>query len=115
MREDLKKLDIKKTIPIPHLRADVHLLDLSKVRGIDDNKGSAYTFIIGTDEKTLHLDLAIGIKDIENTLIPENSFMLAHEFMHVIQILCQERNMVIQEEKEHTAFLMSYLMEKSLI
>lgn len=109
-----EKIDIKKTISIPHLRACVHLVELDDVFQGSEQKGCAYTFIMNEDEKTIQLDIGIAIKEIEKSLIPENANILAHEFMHVIQILCEKRNMKINEEKEHTAFIMNYLMEKSL-
>ena len=101
------------SIPIPHLRAELHLFDMSKLRGVPI-RGSAYTCIYQERPDDLKLDIAIFIQDIEDTAIPENSPMIAHELVHVLQILCDERNMGITDEKEHLAFLMSYLMEKIL-
>jgi len=102
-----KKVNNKyKTVEIPHLRFEVHFMDIKWLRGVDI-KGAGFTCISGEDEATVFLE------DIENTvkniaLMP----FLAHEIMHVIQILCDRFSMKIEQEQEHTAYLMHYLMDK---
>ena len=95
-----------KIIPIPHLRYKVVIDDLSVLQG-EKIKGSAFTCISGEYEAT------ILIKDIEETLKhKENYILVAHEVMHVIQILCETFNMKIEEEQEHTAYLLVYLIDE---
>lgn len=98
---------------IPHLRATVYFMDLSKLKGIP-HKGSAYTCVIGeTDD--MHIDIGIFISNIKKA-VNSISYMPAifHEITHAIQILCEQRNMTIETESEHTAMLASYMAEKLL-
>jgi len=37
---------------------------------------------------------------------------LAHELIHVLQFICEDRNMNFLLEQEHTAYIMQYLMGK---
>ena len=39
---------------------------------------------------------------------------LAHEIMHAIQYICIDRHMRIENEIEHTAYLMQYLLGQAL-
>lgn len=102
-----------KKAELPHLRATVYFCDLSKLKGVE-HKGSAYTTVFGENED-LWLEIAVFIKDIaENTKNINATPQFAHEITHVLEYLCENRNMSIDNESEHLAFIMSYLMETLL-
>lgn len=98
-----------KIISIPHLhRTRVFLLDMKYLRGIEI-KGPAYTCRMSND------DIVVCLVDIEKSLKSKRFVsILAHEFMHVIQHLCEQFCMTIEEEREHTAYIMGYLMDEAL-
>ena len=97
-----------KSVPIPHLRHTVHFADMSTLQGIEV-MGGGYTAVINEDETIVFID-----KISESVKLVENAPMIAHELMHVIQILCEKMKMQIENEKEHTAYLMSYLFDELL-
>lgn len=110
MKEEIQSY---KTVDIPHLRAKVHFCDMSKLKGVPI-EGSGYTCIIGESDD-MHLDIGVFYEDIEDSIKRiECMPMIFHEIMHVIQALCEARSMVIEEEKEHTGYLTSYLTEQLL-
>ena len=39
---------------------------------------------------------------------------VAHELIHVLQFICEDRDMIFTLEREHMAYLMHYLMGKIL-
>lgn len=97
--------NIFKTIEIPHLEFTVHFMDLKYLKG-EDRKGSGFTCISGEQEATVFLE------NIEKTVKSlDHMPYVAHELMHVIQIICETYNMTIEHEQEHTAYLMYYLMD----
>lgn len=95
-----------KIISIPHLRHEVIFYDMSNLKGVEI-KGSAYTAI--QDENTT----LIFIEDIKNTVKKvEMSPWIAHELVHVLQILCEKIQAKFENEQEHMAYLMHYLMSE---
>lgn len=40
--------------------------------------------------------------------------VLAHEFVHVLQFICEEYAMDFVRERDHMAYTMQYLMDRSL-
>ena len=97
-----------KTIPIPHLYIDIHFDDLSKMKGVDI-KGSGFTCIMGDDS------VVVFLQDIKNNIKNPVFFpVIAHEVMHVIQILCERNMMKVENEQEHTAYLMLYILNELL-
>ncbi len=103
-----KKPEIYKSVKIPHLRYTVNFMDMSKLKGVE-KKGSGYTCVSGENE------VAVFFEDIEDMIkVPRNAVILAHEIMHVIQIICDDFGMEIQTEQEHTAYLMTYLLDELL-
>ena len=97
---------IYKTVEIPHLRHTVKFLDLSVLQGVEI-KGSAYTAVEDNDTTLVFIeDIEKNVKNID--AIPH----IAHELVHVLQILCEKMSTNIEHEKEHTAYLMHYLLSE---
>ena len=101
----MKKDIYYKTLKIPHLNFTVHFLDMSKLKGVPIS-GAGYTCLMEDNSACVFL------QDIEKTVkdVTKSSYV-AHEIMHIIQILCEKFSMKVEEEKEHTAYLMHYLMD----
>lgn len=100
------KIDFYKKIEIPHLRFNVYFMDLSKLQGVP-KLGAGYTCIFEDNSATVFLqDIEKNVKRIEFTPY------IAHEIMHVIQIICEKFSMRVEIEQEHTAYIMHYLMDK---
>ena len=92
-----------KTVEIPHLRHTVKFMDLSQLQGVEI-KGSGCTAI--EDENTT----LVFFEDIENTVTDINlAPWVAHELVHVLQILCEKISANFTNEQEHMAYLMHYL------
>lgn len=97
-------MDVYKTVEIPHLRFKVYFLDMSKLKGVEI-KGSGYTCVFEENSACIFIeDIKKSVKSLER--IPT----IAHEILHVIQILCEKYQMKIENEQEHTAYLMHYLL-----
>ena len=95
-----------KEIKIPHLKYTIQVRDLSELKGVK-KKGGGYTAIVDENTACIFIeDLKETVKHIEN--IPH----IAHEVMHVIQIICENFGMSIENEQEHTAYLMFYILEE---
>ena len=102
------KMDTYKTIKIPHLRFSVHFFDMSKLQGVE-KKGSGYTCILEDGSATVFIeDIEKSIKKME--CVP----IITHEIIHVIQIICEKYNMKIENEVEHMAYIVHYLLEELL-
>ena len=70
-------------------------------------KGYGCTTMTGDDECT------IFIKDIENTKKTLSRVpYVAHEVVHVLQILCEKFHMKAENEQEHLAYIMFYILEE---
>ena len=102
-----------KEIKIPHLKFTVKVMDLSLLNMQNEMsvpvsiKGSGFTVVSGDCEATIFLE------DLENTIKDSSRFStIAHECMHVIQIICEKFSMKIENEQEHTAYIMNYLLDE---
>lgn len=106
----MKKSKFKtyKSVPIPHLAFEVHFMDMSQLQGIE-KRGAGYTCQFEENSA------CVFIKDIEKSA-KEIAYApyFAHEIVHVLQILCEKRAMRIEDEVEHIAYLMHYLMRQVL-
>jgi hypothetical protein len=99
-----------RVIEIPHLRNTIKVWDMSKLEGVP-KKGSGFTCINGQNENETWIffeDVENMVKEIENTPI------IAHEIIHALQILFERFGMKFENEEEHTAYLMHYIMERIL-
>lgn len=108
----MKKIESYKSVCLPHIRTTVHFLDLSKLKDVPIT-GSAYTIKMGDDP--YKIDICVFIKNIKSSTkkimwMP----IIAHELVHVIQLICSEIQTNIQEEQEHMAYIMTYLMGELL-
>jgi hypothetical protein len=108
-----KDIDYYKKVEIPHVRFTVFFFDLTKLQGVP-KLGAGYTCVFDdTFSTTGETKVCIFLEDIEEN-VKRIEFMpyIAHEIIHAIQILCENTGMQIHEEKEHTAYIMHYLMEQ---
>lgn len=97
-----------KKVSLPHLAYTVVFKDLSSLKGVEI-KGGAYT--VEFDEHSSY----VFIFDIAETVKkPHNFPLIAHELTHVLQNICKARLMTFGEEKEHTAYIMAYLLNEVL-
>lgn len=108
-----EEIDYYRKVEVPHIRFTVYFMDLSKLKGVP-NLGAGYTCVF---EDTFTEDgktkVCIFLQDIEeNVKRIEFTPYIAHEIMHALQILCSNTSMKIEEEQEHTAYLMHYLLEQ---
>ena len=103
MKNDIKA-DI--TIDIPHLRFTVYVKDMSTLMGIEE-KGCGYTCQFDEDSACLFFE---NLKENRKEL--QFQPFIAHECLHVIQILCKKYAMSIENESEHTAYLLTYMMDR---
>lgn len=98
--------NIFKTVPIPHLKCNINFMDMEYLQGIE-HKGSGFT-CIGEDG-----DICVFIEEISKSSTALSSMpTIAHEIVHVIQILCERHGMKMENEQEHTAYLMYYLLSE---
>lgn len=95
-----------KKVYLPHIRYTVIFADMKYLVN-EEIKGSGFT------TKTGEYECMVFLEDIEKT-VKDISLMpyIAHELTHVIQFICIDMNMQIQEEQEHTAYIMHYLFEQ---
>lgn len=107
------KLKIFKTIFIPHLRYTINFMDMKYLIEKDEHDrqiapiGPAYTVISGEFEITVFIEnIEKSVKEINN--MP----MVAHELVHVLQIICEHFGWKFENEIEHCALLMNFMMEK---
>lgn len=115
-KKENKEIDYYKKVHIPHVRFTVYFLDLSKLQGVP-HLGAGYTCVFNNTYQTNgETEVCIFLQDIaKNTRKIEFTPFIAHEIMHALQILCENTGMRIEEEKEHTAYIVHYLMEQVLL
>ena len=101
----MKEIKAYKKIFIPHLKYTVYVKDLSELKGVEI-KGSGYTCVFED------FSACIFLEDVKNVCWKENIPIIAHEAMHVIQIICEKFGMKVENEQEHTAFLLMFLIEE---
>ena len=115
MKKEKNGIDYYKKVEIPHIRFTVYFMDLSKLQGVP-KLGAGYTCVFeDTYSENGETKVCIFYQDIEEN-VKRMEFVpyIAHEIMHALQIVCQNLSMQIEEEKEHTAYIMHYLMEQIL-
>ena len=110
----LTKLDFDyyKMVELPHIRTTVYFADMSKLQGVPIT-GAGFCVETGmTFAEDGRTEICIFLQDIEVN-VKNISFMpyLAHEIMHAIQIMCQNLQMKVDTEIEHSAYIMHYLLE----
>lgn len=104
------QLDSFKKVHIPHIRTHVHFLDMTKLQGIEQ-KGPAYTTVFNVSPH--QINIAVFFQEIEETLKRRECVpIIAHELTHVLQYICDETGLDFAEEKEHGAYIMSFLFEQ---
>ncbi len=87
-------------ILIPHLRYTVEVKDISKYKGKVD--------FLGMVEDA-------GVTGCIMWLpFPIKRAILVHELIHVLQDIYEKKEMVMEDEIEHTAYLMEWLYEEIL-
>ncbi len=59
-------------------------------------------------------DLNTSTIYIETPVPRKRDSTLAHELTHVLRNICEDRDMYFQEEREHMAYIMQYLMNRIL-
>lgn len=106
----MDKIDFYKTIPIPHLKFTLYIQDMSKLKGVEI-EGGGYTTRIEGEE--YHRKACIFFENVSETVKnPLNFPLIAHEVIHVLQIFCEDYSMTMEQESEHFAYLMSYILEE---
>jgi len=101
-------MKIYKTIKIPHLRHEIRFMDMSMMSGVEI-KGSGFT---AKQDENITI---VFFEDIENTLKKvESAPYIAHELVHVLQILCEKIHSDIVDEQEHMAYIMHYIYSELL-
>lgn len=94
------------SVEIPHLKFTVHFMDMSKLRGVPV-LGAGYTCAMEDNS------ICVFIQDIaESVYVADRIPFIAHEIVHVIQILCDKYKMKIENEIEHMAYIMKYLLDE---
>ena len=109
------EINYYKKVELPHVRFTVYFMDLSNLMGVPQ-LGAGYTCVLeDTFQKDGRTNVCIFLQDIEEN-VKNIEFIpyIAHEIMHALQILCKNLSMRIEEEQEHTAYLMHYLLEQAL-
>ena len=98
-----------KKIVLPHLyNFEVIVTDLKDVHGIEEQMpksgGAGFTMETDTGAAVAFHNYKESIKDISFAPV------VAHEIVHVIQIICERYKFTIENEQEHMAWIMTYLM-----
>lgn len=105
-----------KKVSLPHIRTTVYFLDMKQLKGMPI-QGSAYTMPMGdyTGKLSSDMKICVFIENIEKN-VKKMTWMpiIAHEITHVLQYICEGIGAEIQEEKEHTAHMMSYMFAELL-
>jgi hypothetical protein len=100
-----------KRVVLPHLRATVHFFDMTSLV-MDDRKGPAFTMYM-TRPKSKHIDVSIFYEElVKSTEDLKCMPMIMHEIIHGLQYICENRGIDMAEEKEHIAYMSSYLIEQ---
>jgi hypothetical protein len=89
-------------IKIPHLGYTVHVKDIAKTP-----YGDAVSYVLRIDNKSCEVYLKKNLKRIDTPVV-------AHELVHVLQLICEPMNIDFDLEKEHMGYLMQYMMNEIL-
>lgn len=108
-----EQIDYFKKAYLPHIRTTVYFMDISKLRGIEIGNAGGYCVVFNdTFQETGKTEICIFLRDIkENSKNIKYMPHASHEIMHAIQIMCKNLNMKVEDEMEHTAYIMFYLLE----
>lgn len=95
----------EKEIYIPHINYTVRLCDISRAEGLDKQLLNKYIALTRADgsSSTIYFRFPIEVRDLP---------LLCHEIMHVIEYISVDYGIVIQEEKEHVAYLFQYILKE---
>jgi len=108
MKHKIEKL----VIEIPHLQATVTVQDMKYLKGVEI-KGGGFTCRGQEKGEKRHTNYHIFFMDYkEMKKIPQNFPIIAHECLHAIQYIAEDYGIELSEEKEHGAYLLTYLLEK---
>ena len=111
-QEEKEQIKAYRVVKLPHIRTTVYFMDLSQLKGIEI-KGSAYTCVFGNDPQKI--EIGVFFEKIKKRVKKKELFpWFAHEIQHVIQIICEQIMSTPQEEKEHMAYITTYLLEELL-
>lgn len=108
------KVNYYRKVLLPHIRTTVTFTDITNLQGIDIGNAGGYCVEVSENfQSTGETDIYIFLRDIKKN-VKKMRYMpyIAHEILHAIQIICTNLHMRIEEEKEHTAYIMHYLMEE---
>lgn len=104
--------NIFKSIEIPHLHATITFQDMKFLRGVEI-KGGGFT-CKGIEEER-HTNYYIFFQDIEQTIKDNRNYpLITHECLHALQYIAEDYSIDIAEEKEHFAYLLTYILEELL-
>lgn len=92
---------MKRKIYLPHIDYTIFIIEGGKPP--TDN---AIGWVVPLGEKGCEIHLTAKIK--------KNPLDLAHEVIHILQLICAERYMNFSLEQEHMAYLMQYIMDQIL-
>ena len=109
-RENKKtKFEPYKTFEFPYMGVRVEFADMSQMHGLEI-KGEGYTCIFDMDDGWL--TVGVFVADIAQKATPKYAPLFAHEMVHVLQAICEARHMKFENEIEHMAYIMSYILEE---
>ena len=79
-----------------------YTVKVKRYRKVPDGSPNAIAYVERIDKNTsvIHIPNKFGAGD------------LSHELIHVLQNICQDRDMEFTREVEHMGYLMHYLMSK---
>lgn len=93
-------------IPLPHLGYSVYIEDITKYNG----KGKDKTFLENAEMFVESLDDHSSIMWITYPVEKEDIPTIAHETVHVLNNICKARLMTFENEEEHMAYIMQYIL-----
>lgn len=100
---------MKKKIFIPHIFYTVNVKDVKEAKGrIKTFLSNGYVACCeNVDKNTSDIYITYPIK---NYYVPT----IVHELTHVLQNICRERNMVFEDERENTAYMLHFMLNEIL-
>ncbi len=101
----MKKPKYFKQINLPHLNITINFMDMSQLRGTDI---MGFGMTCEMDD-----DIVIFIQDIEKSVTELDKMpYIAHEVVHALQIICNRIQAKAENEQEHLAYIMSYVLSE---
>jgi hypothetical protein len=102
----MKKSIYFKEINLPHIHTDIKFMDMSKLQGVEI-KGFGYTCEMEGGS------IVIFIQDIEKSVKELDKVpYIAHEVVHALQIICERLSAKAENEIEHLAYIMTYVLKE---